>query len=97
MEKNNENRNRIAIDKKALMALYEKRIIVMLESDQAEGGAFCQIIFDADHFKRVSDAIMSGFPTEKDQSDPEMDFIDLTIDPERAIPAREFEGMQTCA
>lgn len=93
MPTNDENQNSFSLTREALIDLYERRIIVLVENGRDEGGGFSQVIFDKDQFKKVSAAIMGCFPKEVDPDDPETDWYDMTIEIRRVIPDSHFEGM----
>lgn len=79
-----------------MIDLYEKRLIVMIENDQEDGGGFSQVIFDRDQFKKVSAAILGCFPSEKDTEDTDIDWFDMQIDDSRVMQPSLFEGMRSC-
>ena len=85
-----ENQN-IPVDRDFMERMYERRILVMLEN---EDGGFVQVLFDKKHFKKVSDAVMRGFHSEKDQNDTSRDWVDVAVG-QKVIPASSFDGMES--
>lgn len=66
--------------------IYGNRMLVLLES----GNEFFQIIFTAEHFKKVSDAVASEFQVISKDKDTEV--IDLLMG-DTGISNIHFEGM----
>lgn len=84
------NENLIPITDEMLSALYEQRLIVMME---VEKGKFSQVRLTKEQFKELSFALMKLFPNFPSEKNNKHMIVDLTLnDP---VDGKPFEGMQS--
>lgn len=78
-----------------LAALFEKRLIVLMESD--DGATFEQVVLNQEQFKKVSDAIGTVVDDpETQQNLPEgAEVCNVVINDEVHIPANLFLGLSS--
>lgn len=87
----------ISIPRESVLELYERRILVLIENTEDEGGGFSQILLDPDQFARVSGAIFGCFPVSRDPENEDLEIRRVPLDLGKPLPGNVFEGMRTTA
>ena len=78
-----------------MIQLYERRVIVLLENGVGKPEGFSQLIFDSNHFRKISNEVFGGYPL-ADGVYPEsiIEFHNEQVG-DRVIPLSVFEGMKS--